>query len=319
MHALRLAGILLLGGLLAGSPAAGQTIGSADIIDGSIQAIDIAPETITTGRILNETIQAIDLAPESITSGRIKNETIQAIDLAPESITSGRIKNETIQAIDLAPESITTGEIKNGTIAGVDLANGVLTQGKLDSTFFAALLQYASGQRIVFVTSETFTGDLVTEAAALTGGSPANGIEAGDMICQHLADANLNPAVLGTFLAWLSDSATDAKDRIHNAAEFQRLDRVVLSYSLADMLNNDPMLNTPNVDELGVTINTTLRVWTNTNGNGVSLNTSCNDWTSSSSMVEGWEGISNNTASWTAAIMGNSGCSVLHRLYCFQQ
>jgi hypothetical protein len=97
--------------VLTALPAAGQTIGSADIIDGSIQAIDIAPETITTGRI--------------------KNETIQAIDLAPESITTGRILNRTIKAIDIATESITTGEIKNGSIAGVDLADGTVTAAKL--------------------------------------------------------------------------------------------------------------------------------------------------------------------------------------------
>jgi hypothetical protein len=228
--------------------------------------------------------------------------------------------NRTIKAIDIATESITTAEIKNGTIAGVDLANGVLTMGKLDSTFFAALMQYASGQRIVFVTSETFTGDLVTEATALTGGAPANGIEAGDMICQHLADTNLSPAVLGKFLAWLSDDSTDAKDRIHNAAEFQRPDGVVLSYSLADILNNDPLLNTPNVNELGETINTTFQVWTDTNGNGVSLNTSCNNWTSAADGVDqGWQGQANTTASWTAEAFGESSCSVLHRLYCFQQ
>jgi hypothetical protein len=169
----RMQGVLLSAALsaLMAAPAAAQTIGSADIIDGSIQAIDIAPETITTGRIKNETIQAIDIAPESITTGRIlnrtikaidiatesittaeiKNESIHAIDLAPETITTGRIKNETIQAIDLAPESITTGrilnrtikaidiatesittgEIKNGSIAGVDLANGAVTAAKL--------------------------------------------------------------------------------------------------------------------------------------------------------------------------------------------
>jgi hypothetical protein len=166
MHALRVTGLLSLAGLLWSVPAAAQSIGSAEIIDGSIQAIDIAPETITTGRIKNETIQAIDLAPESITTGRIlnrtikaidiatesittaeikngtidaidlaaetittgriKNETIQAIDIAPESITTGRILNRTIKAIDIATESITTGEIKNGTVAGVDLAPGVL-------------------------------------------------------------------------------------------------------------------------------------------------------------------------------------------------
>jgi hypothetical protein len=157
--------------VLVATTASAQTIGSADIIDGSIQAIDIAPETITTGRIKNETIQAIDIAPESITTGRIlnrtikaidiatesittaeiKNESIHAIDLAPETITTGRIKNETIQAIDIAPESITTGrilnrtikaidiatesittaEIKNGTIAGVDMADGAVTAAKL--------------------------------------------------------------------------------------------------------------------------------------------------------------------------------------------
>jgi hypothetical protein len=149
----RMLPVLLCAGLsvLAVGMAAAQTIGSADIIDGSIQAIDIAPETITTGRIKNETIQAIDIAPESITTGRILNRTVKAIDIAtesittaeirngtidvvdiaPETITTGRIKNRTIKDIDIATETITTREIKNGSIAGVDLANGAVTAAKL--------------------------------------------------------------------------------------------------------------------------------------------------------------------------------------------
>jgi hypothetical protein len=117
----RLAGVLLFVALAAPCIGAAQTVDSADIVDGSIQAIDIAPETITSGRIKNETIQAIDIAPETITTGRIKNGTIQAIDIAPETITTGRIKNGTIQGIDIAPETIGGGRLIDRSIIGEKL------------------------------------------------------------------------------------------------------------------------------------------------------------------------------------------------------
>ena len=69
----------------------------------------------------------------------------------------------------------------------------------------------AAGERVVFVTSVTGTGDLGSWPDA----GMATGTAAGDAICQARATAAglANPS---NFVAWLSDSSDDAYCRLHN-------------------------------------------------------------------------------------------------------
>ncbi len=85
------------------------------------------------------------------------------------------------------------------------------------------------------------------------------------------------------------------------------------------MITGVPLLAPIRIDELGQTISTTPRVWTNTNADSLALGVSCGAWTSPSSGLDGYEGLSTSTTSWTAVVNGAKGCSILHRLYCIQQ
>ena len=275
-----------------------QCVGTGDIAFGAVREGRIADGAVTNRKI------ALGAVPE----GRIANKAVTTPKIALGAVVEGRLANG----------AVTTNKIRNGAVTTAKIATGALTEEKFEQDFFDSLLEYASGRRLVFATSLTFTGDLVTEAANL-GLTAIDGIDVGDRICQHLADTNLNPPVLGTFRAWLSDSSVDARDRLNNAVDYHRFDGVEVSYSKTDLISNVPLLMPLRIDELGQNISTTIRVWTNTNGDGISLNTSCNNWTSASSGVDGWEGQSTSTAGWTALVNGDTGCSILHRLYCFQQ
>lgn len=64
----------------------------------------------------------------------------------------------------------------------------------------------------IFITSETGSANLTSWTAYSESGSSASGLEAGDAICQYLAEeADLD----GTYRAWLSDDSTDAYCHIH--------------------------------------------------------------------------------------------------------
>ena len=80
--------------------------------------------------------------------------------------------------------------------------------------------------KTVFVTSGAFDGDTDTGAGGLAGA---------DDICNAAAMA---ASLAGTYTAWLSDSVTDARDRVTQATiPYVRTDGVRIAVDLADVVN----------------------------------------------------------------------------------
>lgn len=176
--------------------------------------------------------------------------------------------------------------------------------------------------RCVFVTSQTYTGNL-------------DGLSGADSKCQELADA---AGLSGSFKAWLSDSTTEAHDRLAQAAvPYVRVDGVHVAKNWTD-LTDGSLLAPIDKDETGDLVFAE-NVWTGTRSDGTTshLNgteTQCNDWTSSDfAGCTRAEGICANIGNsfrtnvdWTdrgaCACCGprdiGSQANILH-LYCFEQ
>ncbi len=139
------------------------------------------------------------------------------------------------------------------------------------------------------------------------------GLAGADAICQSQANTN---ALGGTWLAWLSTSTINAKDRITNGI-YKRLDGVVLAYNKADLTDGLLMI-APRLTASGEYTGAWARTGTDGNGTVVSGNT-CNDWTSSSGLVVVGDPDSyGSSGQWTNRTTGN--CSDTgYRLYCFEQ
>lgn len=204
-----------------------------------------------------------------------------------------------------------------GEIAEYDGASWVCSDALTDLT--GALDRLADledlAPRYVFVTSSLHDGDLKT------AGGGADGLDGADLICQGLADSVNAIVPVGTYKAWLSTDAVDAKDRIDiTSGPYFRSDGTVVANNGADLL--DGTLDLPiQLDELGNNIGA-VRVWTGTAVNGEKFaGQNCGGW-EEDSLVTGLRGLSSSTvADWTLAAFNN--CSSLvgvpdPRLYCFQ-
>ena len=155
----------------------------------------------------------------------------------------------------------------------------------------------------VFVTSQTFTGDL-------------GGVVGADAICQELA---CSAGLPGNYKAWLSDSSSSPANDFDQGTAYSLVDGTAIASSFAD-LTDGSLQNPINKDENGVTITSgILNVWTNTNDDGTRRSsTDCQGWTSSSSSFAGTTGnASRKDTTWT--FFSNLNCAVSARLYCFQQ
>jgi len=135
--------------------------------------------------------------------------------------------------------------------------------------------------RTFFVTSETFKGNLVSEAKEVFPNRCATvtlGLEAGDCICQATADgAPLVPA--GTYKAWLSDQTGSPSSRFTKSlGPYNKVDGLPIASSYANLVGGADLLSKPNVDEAGAVVPHNA-VWTGTQPDGSSAGADCSSWT----------------------------------------
>lgn len=159
----------------------------------------------------------------------------------------------------------------------------------------------ASCERLVFLTSATFTGNLGGAAGA-------------DAKCEAAAKASARADVRArTFKAWISTANEDAIDRVTNGqAAYRRTDGVLVAPNLAGFLSGlaNPIDRNENGEEVSA------EVWTGTQNDG-RKNNHCMSWTSMSLDHVGKRGSSKATTSaWTDGPAPT--CNQQARLYCFE-
>jgi hypothetical protein len=174
-----------------------------------------------------------------------------------------------------------------------------ITEGTTDLTATFAPLT----ANLVFVSSRTFTPDL---------GSPA----AYDAECNTLATAaGLNTAQGDAFIAWLSDSTSDAKDRLGTATGFVRIDGKGFLNDLSEMMQGK-IRNPLDIDEHGEEVRGAVYTATDNRGMWVTDN-ACGDWSGApgSGLVLGLT--YGGPHDWTAGEGATCDEETRGRLYCF--
>ncbi len=164
--------------------------------------------------------------------------------------------------------------------------------------------------RPLFVTTTTGRGNL----AAWPGAGGFSGRQAGDAICRtDAANAGLDHPE--TYMAWLSDESTDARDLIIGDGPWVRLDGQRVAINNADLL--DGTLEAPiNVRSDG-TYQANFVMWTGTNEDGTAAPPRCSEWSSSSAGELAEAGTPNfANGYWTRFPPSDIPCDLTGRLYC---
>jgi hypothetical protein len=151
----------------------------------------------------------------------------------------------------------------------------------------------------IFVTSTLYTGNL-------------GGLDGADTKCSDAADT---ATLGGTWKAWLSDSTTDAIDRIADAGPWYLVDKTTLIF------NNKANLMTGPLATIGQTEDGTyvggVAVWTGTSTGGLGSTDHCTDWTIGDMSSMGTSGSSDSSSFWTDD--STTVCSQMQSLYCLEQ
>ena len=162
----------------------------------------------------------------------------------------------------------------------------------------------------IFVTSQTmYTGKL-------------NGLEGADNRCRNAALNAPLPRGL-QYTALISDSTTDAAERVHHARGWYRLVNGLPVAHGWDELMTGPLLNPVNVSEKSETNNTS--VWTGTAPGGIAVPGAehCSDWTLESAVITGHFGrstdVDSNWLYWSWDETNPTICYAPRALYCIEQ
>jgi hypothetical protein len=164
------------------------------------------------------------------------------------------------------------------------------------------------GRKRLFISSDHFPGSI-------------GGIAGADNHCAALAAARGHTG--GVWRAWLSDSSTNAIDRIEDVGPWYFMDQQTMVFANKAAILNGPQVAIQ-VDETGNTLGPEHfdAAWTGTLSNGtVSNSTStCSNWTDGTSSASGTRGLfrSADPDDWTAGVI-NTGCQNNGHIYCFEQ
>ena len=172
-------------------------------------------------------------------------------------------------------------------------------------------------QKRIFVTKMTYAGDL------RSAGSGASGLDGADKLCTLAAKA-ANKS--GTFIAWLSDSKTNAIDRIKDVGPWYLVGTEEVVFNNKANMMTEPQ-RPINRDEMGDEVEAPWdAVWTGTVAGGKSncdarLLGCCEDWAS----IEGKGykgggrlGDASTTTGWSDK-QEDGSCIARYRLYCIEQ
>jgi hypothetical protein len=153
--------------------------------------------------------------------------------------------------------------------------------------------------------------------------SPANrgSAAAYDADCNAAATSGgFNNLAGDAFVAWTSDAATTALDRIGPTARgWIRLDGTPFGDTLASIFAG-VVFNPIDIDERGAVVQNNGVVWTGMNGDGtVDLAHTCNNWTSASLFVQGLAGSAYGGPRVFTEANHTKSCDATTPIYCFMK
>jgi hypothetical protein len=114
-----------------GGAYAANTIGSSDVINGSLVSKDIKNATVSNVDIRNNAVTTQKLKKGAVASVDILDATVSLADLAANSVNGDNVAPESLTSADIANDSIDGGKISNDSLTTADIAGADVNGGRI--------------------------------------------------------------------------------------------------------------------------------------------------------------------------------------------
>lgn len=111
--------------------AAKASIGSNQIVNGSVRTVDLRDNAVNSPKIADATVTANDLGPDSVGSEEIAKDAVNSDEIAENAVTSTEVAPDSLTAGDLASNSVTSLEIADQTINSNDIGPNAVNADEL--------------------------------------------------------------------------------------------------------------------------------------------------------------------------------------------
>lgn len=164
--------------------AAKATIGSRQIVNGSVRTVDLHRDAVKSGKIANGTITAEDLGTDSVGSNQIAKDAVGQEEIAENAVASPEVAPDSLTAGDLAPNSVGSSEVADQSLTQDDLgANSVgsseLQAGAVRASELGPIIQVSNSTPIAAGANGSVSVQCPAGTTVINGGAqPANfGVE----------------------------------------------------------------------------------------------------------------------------------------------
>jgi hypothetical protein len=119
--ALVIACLALFAALSGTALAAKASIGSNQIVNGSVRTVDLRDSAVNSAKVADTSITANDLGTDSVGSDEIAKDAVKSDEIAESAVTSSEVADQSLTQNDLGPDSVGSSEIQAGAIRSSEL------------------------------------------------------------------------------------------------------------------------------------------------------------------------------------------------------
>jgi len=101
--------------------AAKATIGSNQIVNGSVRTVDLRDSAVNSAKVADTSITANDLGTDSVGSDEIAKDAVNSDEIAADAVTSSEVANQSLTQDDLGPDSVGSSELQAGAVRSSEL------------------------------------------------------------------------------------------------------------------------------------------------------------------------------------------------------
>jgi hypothetical protein len=146
-----------------GGAYAANTIGSADVIDESLQSVDIKDGEVKNSDIRNNAITSLKINNGSVLNAEIGNNAVTTGKIADGAVGTADIANDAVDGAKVAGDSITNSELATDSVQASEIADNSIDAGEivdfgLSNEDVGVLFAQVNGDGSIFNSSGGVTG-----------------------------------------------------------------------------------------------------------------------------------------------------------------
>jgi hypothetical protein len=119
--ALVIACLALFAALSGTALAAKASIGSNQIVNGSVRTVDLRDSAVNSAKVADTSITANDLGTDSVGSDEIAKDAVKSDEIAENAVTSSEVADQSLTQNDLGPDSVGSSELQAGSVRASEL------------------------------------------------------------------------------------------------------------------------------------------------------------------------------------------------------